>query len=224
MRVRSAFQSALPMQPSRARGDTNTYLGAHPDGGETFGGLFDDLRIFDQALTMKELQSVFEFTDSQLIARYGEEYEYQIESIKGPTEYNATGLPQGLEIDSNTGLIFGEANQTGTFSVNLRAANSSGEDFEQIDLIVLKGRQSILFEEDLGIIVYGDSPIDLSVQHDLRSRGFLRNSGRKRIGRPEWFDHDDQKARHGSPVGKAKRRLPLVCGRAIAIGVSNYEA
>ena len=63
-------------------GDTNTYLGAHPDGGETFGGLFDDLRIFDQALTMKELQSVFEFTDSQLIARYGEEYEYQIESIK----------------------------------------------------------------------------------------------------------------------------------------------
>ena len=96
-------------------GDTNTYLGAHPDGGETLGGLFDDLRIFNQALTMKELQAVFEFADSQLIARYGEEYEYQIESIKGPTEYNATGLPQGLEIDSNTGLIFGKRTKQGLF-------------------------------------------------------------------------------------------------------------
>ena len=55
---------------------------------------------------MKELQAVFEFTDSQLIARYGEEYEYQIESIKGPTEYNATGLPQGLEIDSQDRTYF----------------------------------------------------------------------------------------------------------------------
>jgi hypothetical protein len=127
------------------------------------GGLFDDLRIFDKALTMKELRGVFEFADSMLIARFGEEYEYQIESIKGPTEYNATGLPQGLEIDPVAGLIFGEANQTGIFSVNLRAANSSGEDFANVDLVVLKGRQSILFEQELGILVYGDTPIDLNV-------------------------------------------------------------
>jgi hypothetical protein len=164
----NASEVGIPISVSNATlqgtgGDTNTYLGAHSSGGETLGGLFDDLRIFNQALTMKELQGVFEFADSQLIARFGEEYEYQIESIKGPTEYNATGLPQGLEVDSATGLIYGEANQTGIFSVNLRAANPSGEDYALVDLVVLKGRQSIIFEEDLGIIVYGDSPIDLNV-------------------------------------------------------------
>ena len=179
--------------------------------------MFDDLRILTRPHN-ERTQSVFEF--DSLIARYGEEYEYQIESIKGPTEYNATGLPQGLEIDSQTGLIFGEANQTGTFSVNLRAANSSGEDFEQIDLIVLKGRQSIVFEEDLGIIVYGDLPIDLNVAR-LPVSGFPSNfEGNDH--RLEWFDHDIKKpARFAFWLGKTE--TPTVCGRAIAIGVSNYE-
>ena len=144
-------------------GDDNTYLGAHSSGGHTLSGLIDDLRIFNQSLSEKEIQRVFEFEASPLIARFGEEYEYQIESIKGPTEYNATGLPVGLEIDSNTGLIFGEANQTGTFPVLLRIANSSGQDTTVVSLVVLKGRQSVIFDQEIGIIVYGDAPIDLNV-------------------------------------------------------------
>ena len=146
-----------------AGGDDNTYLAAHSSGGHTLDGMIDDLRIFREPLSNREIQRVYEFAASPLIARYGEEYEYQIESIKGPTEFNATGLPIGLEIDPNVGLIFGEANATGIFPVNLRIANSSGEDFAVVSLVVLKGRQSIVFEQDLGVLVYGDQPIDLNV-------------------------------------------------------------
>ena len=44
-----------------------------------------------------------------------------METLKGPTDFNATGMPDGLDIDPKSGLIFGEANQTGNFAITITA-------------------------------------------------------------------------------------------------------
>ena len=106
-----------------------------------YEGLIDDLRIFDQYLTAAQRNEVFNFVDPPLIAYFGEEFSYQVETLKGPTDFNATGMPDGLDIDPKSGLIFGEANQTGNFAITITASNRSGADVETFSdpmLTVLK--------------------------------------------------------------------------------------
>ena len=143
-------------------GSGDLYLGGRAVN-EPYEGMIDDLRIFDRALSASQRAEVFNFADPPLITYFGEEYSYAIETIKGPTEFNATGLPPGLEIDPINGLIFGEANATGNFSVTVTARNLSGEDNETIELTVNPGRQSIQLNEDPGLLVYGDPPVDLNL-------------------------------------------------------------
>ncbi|MBT7651306.1 MAG: hypothetical protein HN553_10050, partial [Opitutae bacterium] len=142
--------------------DTNFYFGGKTPLMDFISGSLDDLRIFDQGLSSKERQSVYEFANSPLIARYGEEYSYEIESVKGPTEYNATNLPPGLEVDAVSGLLFGVPTAVGEYDSTLFASNISGWDSELIKLVVLRGQQSISFNQDLGVLSYGASPIDLN--------------------------------------------------------------
>ena len=70
--------------------------------------MIDDFRIYDQHLTSSQRNEIFNFDTPPLIAYFGEEFSYQIETIKGPTEYSVIGLPDGLEVDSTNGLIFGK--------------------------------------------------------------------------------------------------------------------
>ena len=52
------------------------------------------------------------------------------------------GLPDGLEVDSTNGLIFGEANETGDFPIDVTVSNPSGSDnkiFDDPTLTVLGG-------------------------------------------------------------------------------------
>jgi hypothetical protein len=51
---------------------------------------------------------------------------YQIDASGSPTSYAATGLPPGLTVDTNGGLIHGIPTQTGTFLVGVSAANGDG--------------------------------------------------------------------------------------------------
>ena len=101
--------------------------------------------------------------DSPLIANFGEEYSYFVESIKGPTDFNATNLPSGLEIDPSSGLIFGVPNEVGEFNSTIEISNISGSDSEVFKFVVLKGQQSITHNQDLGLVTYGMDPIDLNV-------------------------------------------------------------
>ena len=144
-------------------GSGTLYFGGRPGINEPYEGLMDDLRIFDQALTAGQRQEVYNFSDPALIAYYGEDFSYNIESLKGPTDFNATGLPSGLEIDTSSGLIFGEANETGIFPVEITVSNISGSDSKTFELQVSKGRQSILQNEDVISLTYGDLPADLNI-------------------------------------------------------------
>jgi hypothetical protein len=56
----------------------------------------------------------------------GQAFSYQITASGSPTNYNATGLPSGLTVDRNTGLISGTPTGVSTSSVTISAINSSG--------------------------------------------------------------------------------------------------
>ena len=144
-------------------GAPTLYLGeTSNDGYGSFNGIIDDFRVYAHPLNPKERENAFNFIDSALVAIYGEEFAYQLETLKGPTDFNATGLPAGLSIDEKSGLIFGTPLQSGLdFNVSIVASNASGMDEENMTLFVNPGTQSILFEE-LNSVKYGDPPIDLN--------------------------------------------------------------
>lgn len=56
----------------------------------------------------------------------GVAFNYQIVASNSPTSYAAVGLPDGLNLDSATGLITGTPSVTGTTSVTLTASNAGG--------------------------------------------------------------------------------------------------
>ena len=71
-----------------------------------------------------------------------------------------------MEVDEASGLIFGEANETGDFALDVTASNPSGSDnkiFNDPMLTVLKGRQSITNQNQNELLVYGDPPLDLNL-------------------------------------------------------------
>ena len=148
-------------------GDPSLYIGGREFSSDgPFEGVIDDLRIYDQYLTASQRNEVFNFDDPPLIAYFGEDFSYQIETIKGPTEFLVFGLPEGLQVDPQNGLIFGEANETGDFTLNVIASNFSGSDtktFNDPMLTVLKGRQSINLSNQSELLIYGDPPLDLNL-------------------------------------------------------------
>jgi hypothetical protein len=56
----------------------------------------------------------------------GQAFTYQITASGSPTNYNATGLPTGLTVDRNTGLISGTPATNGVTPVTISAINGNG--------------------------------------------------------------------------------------------------
>lgn len=56
----------------------------------------------------------------------GQAFSYQIVTSPAATQFNATGLPDGLSINSASGLISGKPKLSGTFPINLLVANGAG--------------------------------------------------------------------------------------------------
>ena len=68
-------------------------------------------------------------------ATRGIAFTYRITADNSPTSFNATGLPDGLSIDTTTGLISGTSNvAVGSFSVIISAGNAAGTDTETLVL------------------------------------------------------------------------------------------
>ena len=83
---RNNEQVVTPVNASgNLTGDPTLTIGGRKFLGDgPFEGVIDDLRIFDQALTTAQRDSVYNFVDPPLIAYFGDEYSYQIETLKVP--------------------------------------------------------------------------------------------------------------------------------------------
>jgi hypothetical protein len=63
---------------------------------------------------------------TRLVLTAGETIDYQILANNTPTVYSATGLPPGILIDAQTGVLSGASPATGVFEVLLTAGNAHG--------------------------------------------------------------------------------------------------
>jgi hypothetical protein len=66
----------------------------------------------------------------------GSPYSYAIAATHSPTSYGASGLPNGLTCQSNTGVISGTPTQSGSFNIGLSATNGDGAGTATLALVV----------------------------------------------------------------------------------------
>jgi DNA/RNA endonuclease G (NUC1) len=56
-----------------------------------------------------------------------ESFTYQIKANNGPTSYGASGLPEGLSVNTTTGVISGIPTTPGSYTTGLTASNAAGD-------------------------------------------------------------------------------------------------
>ena len=76
-------------------------------------------------------------------AIYGQPFSFQITATNSPTNYSATGLPPGLDIDPVSGLITGTPNAVGQYSSTIVATNDGGSDAIDFTITVLKANATV---------------------------------------------------------------------------------
>ena len=87
------------------------------------------LTIVAGAAQQPSITSSLNATGSQ-----GSNFSYTIVASHGPTSFNATGLPNGLTVDTQSGQITGVPTDAGTTSVRISASNSAGTDTETLSI------------------------------------------------------------------------------------------
>ncbi len=74
--------------------------------------------------------------NSPVQAAANQSFNYQISASGSPTSYNATGLPNGLGVNTTTGVISGTPTANGTYNVTLSAGNAIGTNTSQLTIVV----------------------------------------------------------------------------------------
>jgi hypothetical protein len=69
----------------------------------------------------------------------GSAFQFQVLTSEGTSTYTAAGLPTGLTIDPNSGIISGTSAQSGTFTVTVSATNSAGTSTQTLTLTLAGG-------------------------------------------------------------------------------------
>ena len=122
-------------------------------------------------------------------------FSYKAAATMNPLFFGATGLPEGLTIDSNTGVISGTPKVSGVFPVQLLASNNAGESNATLTIKVA------------GVVTSGATPTALSLVGpstiQTGGRGLIVASARYsdnsiRVVAPTWISSDRTAATVGS--------------------------
>jgi N-acetylneuraminic acid mutarotase len=126
-------------------------------GGENLD-LFSEIDVYDPSLdvwttetampTARRLlgaavvdDTIYALGGESLAARVGQPFVYQITATNNPTEYGASPLPDGLNIDTTRGIIFGTPKRSSDgIIVTFTATNSSGSDSKDVSLYISRRR------------------------------------------------------------------------------------
>ena len=93
-----------------------------------------------QSLTLTVAASVPVITSAATDnATVGTAYSYQITASNVPTDYGVTGLPPGLSVSAQTGLIAGTPKKAGTYTLTLNAYNPAGKGSGTLTLTITGG-------------------------------------------------------------------------------------
>jgi hypothetical protein len=98
----------------------------------------DLVNTFNQFFVLGRVSNVPQITSSLTAASTlnNGATSYSIIASNTPTSYDATGLPAGLSINSNTGVISGTPTTTGTFTVTISATNGDGTDTKSLSYTI----------------------------------------------------------------------------------------
>ena len=122
-------------------GTDSTHLGS----GAYFNGLLDELHIYNRALSVAEIASLagdvapLVTSASSASVTGGSAFAYAISATNNPTSFGAAGLPQGLSMNTATGLISGTPTTPGTFYITISASNAFGTGSAILVLVVNNG-------------------------------------------------------------------------------------
>jgi sulfatase modifying factor 1 len=93
----------------------------------------------------------------------GTAFSYQIAASNTPTSFGAMGLPNGLSINTATGLISGTPTTAGTFNVSISATNSGGTGSATLTLTINKASQTIAAFNTVPSRTFGDAPFAVTI-------------------------------------------------------------
>lgn len=85
-----------------------------------------------------------------------EYFTYQITADNNPLSFNATNLPDGVNVNKNTGVIFGRISNHGTYSIIISASNECGTTELTLNVSILQ-YPPVITSPCFGIVQSGDS-------------------------------------------------------------------
>jgi len=100
------------------------------------GGTGNDVILLDERKLPATITSAL--TDT---ANIGEVFSYAITGMNKPVRFSATGLPDGLALDTLTGIISGIPTTIGTYTVALSASNTIGTGVSNLVIKVLQSTE-----------------------------------------------------------------------------------
>lgn len=93
-----------------------------------------------------------------------EAFSYQIEASNSPTSYDATGLPDGLTVDTATGLISGTPTVPGEYTINISATNADGTGGAALVLSIAQNSGAPVITSALTATVAIDTPFSYQIE------------------------------------------------------------
>ncbi|MFM8885965.1 MAG: DNA/RNA non-specific endonuclease, partial [Chthoniobacterales bacterium] len=92
-----------------------------------------------------------------------ESFTYQIQANNSPTSYGASGLPEGLSINTTTGVISGTPTTPGSYSVGLTASNATGDGTATLTINVQANPNAPVITSNLIVSGQIDTPFSYQI-------------------------------------------------------------
>jgi kumamolisin len=144
LKARAAGSQVLSMQYTLPAGSLQAVRAVFRNGGRPSActtGIYDDHDdlAFAVGSTTSAPPTPVINSPANATGTVGSAFSYAITATNNPTNFNATGLPAGLNINTSTGVISGPPQSAGTSSITLSATNAGGTGTETLVLTINPG-------------------------------------------------------------------------------------